>query len=125
VTPSFDSDLANWIGGGTGVGLGIMLARAVARGIAWLATFITGRQDKRQAQLDALTQELIETLRTEIRDVREELREVKTSLRECERKHAESEAKVLKLEATLAGLGDARQHAALIVAAEKKRESKK
>lgn len=105
--------------GGVGIGTGIVIARLAGRGISWMLVFFTGRQDRRQAQIDEATKELIEGLRTEVREVREELRLVKASLHECERKHLESEAKVARLEGTLAGLGDARQHAALIVAAEK------
>lgn len=88
--------------------------------VRWLATFIAGRMDKRQDHLDEATRELIDGFRRDVADLRARVTSAETQLRECERKHSESEAKVMQLEAMLAGFGDARQHAALIVASEKK-----
>jgi Mg2+ and Co2+ transporter CorA len=117
--------------GGLSIGAGIVITRLLGRGIAWLMVFFTGRHDKREEHLDAATREIIEALRDDVRGLRERVSAAETALLECQRKHAEterknaeSEAKVLKLEAMLAGLGDARQHAALIVAAEKQEARK-
>lgn len=110
--------------GGLSIGVGIYLARTLGRGVSWLLVFVTGRQDKRQATIDEAQSELIQTLRNDVAELRERVTGTERQLRECERKHAESEAKVMKLEALLAGLGDARQHAQLIVSEEKRRAAK-
>lgn len=107
--------------GGLSIGVGIYAARMMGAAFRWTVEFFTGRQDKRQAHIDSVTRELIDALREEIGGLRERVAAAERALRECKDQHSEANAKVLKLEAMLAGLGDARQHAQLIVAAEKKR----
>lgn len=92
--------------------------------VRWFASFIAGRMDKRQEHLDEATRELINGLRTDVKELREWRSRAEAELIECERKHSQSEAKVARLEATLAGFGDARQHAQLIVASEKAQSKK-
>lgn len=88
--------------------------------VRWFANFMAGRLDRRQDHIDIATKELIDGLRRDVSDLRERVTLTERQLRECERKHSESEARVMQLEAMAAGMGDARQHAALIVASEKK-----
>lgn len=111
--------------GGLSIGVGIYAAREMGRGIRWLIEFFTGRQDKRQEHIDSVTKELIEALRVEIGGLRERVAAAEKSLLECQKRHSESEAKVVRLEAMLAGFGDARQHAQLIVSEEKRKEAMK
>ena len=99
--------------------------------LRWLITLASGRLDKREAHIDGATQRLIDgmaaqvdALQARLTLVSERLDKVEDELRQCERKHAEAEAEVMRLKATLQGYGDARDKAALIVAAEK-RESKR
>lgn len=110
--------------GGLSIGAGIVITRLAGRGISWLLVFLTGRHDKREAQLDEATRELIEALREDVRGLRDRVAAAETALLDCQRKHAESEAKVVRLEAMLAGFGDARQHAQLIVAEEKRKDKR-
>lgn len=84
--------------------------------VRWTANFIAGRMDRKEAQIDAGTQQLIEHLREQVtilvgdcRELREWRGIAENSLRECERRHAESEAEVVRLKAMMQGYGDARQ----------------
>src|SRR5690606_27867864 len=106
--------------GGLSLGVGIYAARMMGAAFRWSVEFFTGRQDKRQAHIDNVTRELIDALREEIGGLRERVAEAEGALRECKDQHSEANAKVLKLEAMRAGLGDARQHAQLMVAAVKR-----
>lgn len=112
--------VVEWGAGGLSVGLGIYLARLVGSGIRWLWESVTGRLDKQQQHNDEVAQRQFERLEGEIEKLTVRVTKAETALLECTKKHAESEAHVLRLEAMLQGYGDARQHAALIVAAEKK-----
>lgn len=100
--------------------------------VRWTANFIAGRMDRREARLDAGMIGLIDGLKAEIARLSGECKDLRTAvakhgdeLTECRKKHAESEAEVMKLKAMLAGFGDARQHAQLIVSAEKKKDAAK
>lgn len=111
-------------GGGTGVGIAVGL-----QFVKWLLTFLTGRMDRQQEHLDESMRGLIDGLRAEIDRMkldavqdRKEIAECRADLRRCERKHADSEATVARLEALMQGMGDARQHAQLIIAEDKRRE---
>lgn len=112
-------------GGTTGLSMS-----AVFLFVRWIANFIAGRWDKKEEQIDGATRRLIEGLERRLneeqqtrrqieQEMREELRQVRRELAECIKKHSESDARVLQLEAAQTGLGDAKQHAALIVAAER------
>ena len=104
---------------GFGVGTAFLFVR-------WAAHFIAGRIDHKEARVDAGMSSLIdglkqqvEMLRADCMDLREWRTKAERELAQCKEQHAEANAKVKELEATLAGFGHARQHAALIVAAEK------
>ena len=101
-----------WFGAGSGLGAGFFALK-------WLFEFIGGRMDRRADALDAGTQRLLAGMENRLNAVTERLDRVERELADCQRKHAESEAKALRLEAMLQGAGDARQHAQLIIAAEK------
>lgn len=117
---SLPGGVIEWSAGGLSVGLGLYLARLIGSGFRWIVEFFTGRLDKQQAHNDEVSQRQFDRLEKEIASLTARVTNAETSLLECTRKHAESEAHVLRLEAMLQGAGDARQHAALIVASEKK-----
>jgi hypothetical protein len=106
---------ASWGASGFGAGLGFFFVR-------WVAIFVAGRWDRKEAQLDAGTKLLIEQLQKQIAGLLDRLTQVEHDLADCKKMHAQSEADRLRLEAMLQGMGDARQHAALIVGAEKAKE---
>jgi hypothetical protein len=107
--------IANWFGIGAGAGGGFMAVR-------WFLEWVSGRVDKRTAHLDAATVRLIQALEERLESVMLRLDKTEKDLTECKKLHSESEARVMHLEAVFKGLGDARQHAALIVAAEKAKD---
>jgi hypothetical protein len=86
--------------------------------VKWLLEWVAGRLDKREAVIDAATQNLIKGLETRLAGTEKRLTEVEDQLRSCQRQHAESEAKVLKLEALLQGQGEIKQLASAFVAAD-------
>lgn len=125
--------------GGGGFGFSFLVVR-------WFATFTAGRVDKRADQvdkqadkvdagmtklLDSLEKRLDEEERSRLAEIarrerveeelRREIGKLRTDLAECERRHGESEARVKHLEATMLGMGDARQRAQLIVSDEKRK----
>lgn len=107
------------VGGGTaGLSFGLLFVA-----VRWCANFIAGRLDKKEERVDGATQRLFDRLEKRLdgettRGDRHEL-----ELRECQDKHAECEARVKQLEAMMQGYGDAREKAALIIAAEKRKPS--
>jgi hypothetical protein len=121
--------------GGFSLGVGLAFCR-------WLLIFAAGRQDKREAQIDEATQRLISGLERRLdeetksrkaegerrdkveEELRGELGEVKKALDECQRQHADARRELMELKGLTKGLGDAKQHAALIVAAEKQEARK-
>ena len=105
--------LGNWLGLGAGAGGGFYAVR-------WFLEWLSGRHDKREAHLDLATENLIRALEDRLNAVMTRLDSAESALEDCKRRHAESEAQVLRLEATLRAQGDARQHAQLIIAAEKR-----
>lgn len=111
------STATEWGSAGIGAGFGFFLVR-------WIAVFVAGRWDKKEAQLDAATKLLIEQLQQQVSGLLERLCEIEKDLAACKRLHAESEAQRLRLEGLMQGLGDARQQAQLIIAEEKRREPK-
>jgi len=112
ILPDLLASLPAWFGVGAGSGAGFFTLK-------WLIEWIGGRMDRRADALDKGTQRLIEGLESRLNAVTARLDKVEQELAECTKKHAESEAKSLRLEAMLQGAGDARQHAQLIIAADK------
>lgn len=88
--------------------------------VRWVAVFLTGRWDKREAHLDAASKLLIDQLTEQVRTLFERLRTVEADLEVCKEQHAKSRARELELEAFLQGSGDARDLAQLIIAKEKR-----
>lgn len=118
------SSLLPWASFGAGAGAGFVFLKAMLE-------FFAGRMDKSRDSIDAATSRLIEGLERRLdeeiknrhqieRELREELKQIRFELADCKRLHAESEAERLRLAALIQGRGDARQTAALIVAAEKR-----
>lgn len=108
--------IGQWSAGGFGAGLSFFIVR-------WFAVFMAGRWDKREAQIDEATKRLIEQLTAEVTRLAERLGVVERDLADCKKLHAIAEAERLRVEAILQGYGDAKQHAALIVAAEKRKDA--
>lgn len=102
---------------GTTTGFGLGFAFLFVR---WLATFIAGRQDARLAHLDGASRLLVEQLQDQVRALIEYNTTIDAKLAECVERDIEKERRIAQLEGMMAGFGDARQHAQLIVAAEKK-----
>lgn len=92
--------------------------------VRWLAAFIAGRQDARTAHLDTATKLLIDQLQEQVKGLLEYKRTVDAKLAECLDRDIEKERRIAQLEGMMAGLGDARQHAQLIVSSEKQRGKK-
>lgn len=118
----FDSLLAGLpafftIGAGGGVGF---------FGVRWFIEWLGGRYDKREASIerraesvDKATQALISRLETRVCQLEKRLDRAEGELADCNRKHAESEAEIARLKAQGQGMGDARQMAQVIVAADR------
>jgi hypothetical protein len=99
------------VGMGSGVGFGFFAVR-------WLAGFVADRYDKREEQLDAATHDIIDQLRSEVKRLAERLGAVEEELLECKKLHAEADDERRRLNAAMMGLGDAKQTAQLIIAAD-------
>jgi len=113
------NNLPEWAALGASGGMGFFFVR-------WAFEWFGGRMDKRQELVDAGTKALIEHLQDQITSLIEQqgalhdrVDRLQKELDACHEKHSESEAKVKQLEATMLGMGDARQRAQLIVSEEK------
>jgi septal ring factor EnvC (AmiA/AmiB activator) len=111
--------LPSWAAAGGGVGAGFFFAKYA---LEWLG----GRLDKREAavaardeRLDVSTQKLIGTLEERMSNLTARLDRVEEELINCRAQHAQCEAELTRLRATVQGLGDAKQHAQSIIAAER------
>jgi hypothetical protein len=93
--------------------------------VKWATTFLFGRIDKREARVDAGTQLLMEQLQRQVKELLEYKATVDAKLRECLERDIEKERRIAQLEGLTAGFGDARQHAQLIVSAEKRKNGPK
>ena len=111
--PDWLANVPAWASFGVGAGGGFVAFKFL---LEWLA----GRMDKQREGIDAGTQRLIAGLEKRLEAVTVRLDDVEKELADCKRRHAESEAEVLRLKAIMRGMGDARQHAQLIVSSEKK-----
>lgn len=101
--------------GGVGIGVGIWTAKLVGQGITWTLTFFTGRFDKREAHLDAGMKELVQelksqvgTLKTDCIELRNRVEAAESAHADCQRRLTEVERRAATAEATLQGMGDAR-----------------
>lgn len=113
------SALPNWAALGGSAGVGFFMVK-------WFVEWLGGRVDKREAAADAGMEKLIKHLQDQIDRQAGEMNRlvdrvasVERDLAECREKHAEAQAEVMKLQAKIQGLGDARQQAAAIVASER------
>lgn len=121
--PDSLGNIPQWLAAGFSAGGGAALTVYF---IKILLEWLGGRVDKREAslesgvaRLDAATQKLIENMQKRLDDVTSRLGAVEHELAECRTQHAEARAEVMQLRATVQGLGDAKQQAANIVAAER------
>lgn len=117
--PDLLQSLPGWLGLGAGGGASFFTLK-------WFVEWLGGRVDKREAtlsagveRLDTATQVLIKNMQTRMDDLTSRLSTVEHELAECRTQHAEAAAEVMSLRAMVQGLGDARQQAASIVAAER------
>jgi hypothetical protein len=90
--------------------------------VKWATTFIFGRLDRREARLDEGTATLIQQLQDQVKGLLDHKEAVEKKLAECVERDIEKERRIAQLEGLTAGLGDARQHAQLIVSAEKRKQ---
>ena len=104
------------------LGLGLAVGLAFLK---WMIDFIAKRTDRREDRVDAGTRALFDDHRAEIDRLKAECVELRAGLADCLRKHAEAEARELGLKAEMQGYGNARQHAQLIVSAEKLKDHEK
>ncbi len=104
---------------GAGAGGGFFL-------IKFLFEWAGGRLDKREAaavasseRLDTATYKLIEKLEERMNALTMRLDHVEHELTECRAQHATCEAELAKLRAVVQGIGDVKQQAAVVVAADR------
>lgn len=96
---------------GLGFGIGLLVIRFLS--------LVIQQWNVKEDRLDKGTKTLIEQQQQQIASLLEWKDDVEVALKECQQRHAASELEVARLSGLLAGFGDARQQAALIVAAEK------
>lgn len=114
-------------GGSMGVGLGTTFLF-----IRWLASFVAGRVDAREAQVDAGMRELLEGLKEQVtvlgaecKELRQRVAATENDLLDCKRRHAESEAEVMRLKALIQARGEIRDRAQVVIAADKLSQQQK
>lgn len=113
------SALGNWAMAGGSAGAGYLLLKL-------LIEKIFNRIDQREAaaaatseRLDEATYKLIKTLEDRMEALTHRLDHVEGELVHCRAQHAQCEAELSRLRAVVQGLGDAKQQAANIIAAER------
>lgn len=111
--------LPSWAAAGTGAGAGFFMVK-------WFFEWLGGRVDKREAavdrtaaRVDATTQTLIHNLEDRMTSLTSRLDLVETELKDCRDQHAKCEAELAQLRGLVHGLGDAKQTAQVIVAADR------
>lgn len=107
------------VAGGSSIGVGFYFVR-------WLVEWISGRLDKRQANLDAGREALDQgwkayrlVLEDRLAAQDKRIAELEHEIVECTRKHAEAEAKLIRVEAFMDGQGNARAIAQGMLSAER------
>lgn len=103
--------LTEWTQNGIGLGIGLLVVRLISMLIA--------QWNVKEERLEKGHKNLFETQQQQIASLLEWKEQVEAALKECQQQHAASNLEVARLSGLLAGFGDAKQHAALIVAAEK------
>jgi len=108
------------LGGGAGIGFFI---------VKWVAEWLSGRMDKREARLDRIQDDLlkgllkdVDRLKQEGAVMREQMASLQDQLIECKRQHAVAEGKIVELQGQLMVPGMARQQAQQIIAAQHAKE---
>lgn len=101
--------VAAFAGAGGGAGLGFYALK-------WFTEWIAGRNDKREARLDATSDKLISSLEVRIETLTKRLDTIEGLLADCQKMHAKAEADVLRLTAIVEAQGEIRQRAAGVVA---------
>lgn len=107
------------VAGGGSIGVGLYFTR-------WLVEWISGRVDKRQADLDAGRDALDQgwkayrlVLEDKIAAQGTRITELENEVAECTRKHAEAEARLIRVEAFMDGRGKASAIAQGMLSAER------
>ncbi len=102
--------MANYAGAGAGAGASFFMLK-------WAVELFFGRVDKREAAVASGTITLIAHLQTQINSLTERLEKAETELADCRDAHAIDQEELARWRGTAQGMGDAKQHAQLIVAA--------
>lgn len=126
---------ADWGGAfasGFGFASAFLVFKAVWSAIQWIATFKTAREDRREAYIDAGTQQLLAGLREEVdrlsgecTTLRSRVTATENDLHASREQHAECRKEVMELRGLIQGRGDARNDAARIVAADRVTDKRK
>lgn len=107
----FGGNLAEWIPNGIGLGIGLLAVRVFA--------MLLNQWNLKEDRLEKGHKTVFDTQQQQIASLLEWKDQVEAALKECREQHASSQLEVAKLKGLLAGFGDARQHAQLIIAADK------
>ena len=126
---------ADWGGafaGGFGFASAFLLFKAIWSAVQWVATFTTGRSDRREEQIDAATQRLLDALKGEVERLSDECTALRSrvsatedELHDSREQHAECRKEVMELKGLIQGRGDARNDAARIVATDRVADKRK
>lgn len=123
---SIISTIPMWTSAGIGGGAGFFA-------IKWFVEWLSGRVDKREtavevsrAQVDAAMQDLIAHLQQQIADLAQQNKNltqrvdaVEAELDNCRAERAADQKELARLQGAILGMGDAKQKAAAILAAER------
>ena len=130
------ASLPDWIGAGAGAGMGGVASFYL---IMKILDLVGARADKKEAavevsraQVDAATQTLIAHMQSQIAALIEQnerltkrIDTVESELEQCREQHAHAQEEIAQLRGATQGLGDARQQAAAIVAADRVQDRRK
>lgn len=110
---------ASLVGGGASLGAGFYFIR-------WLVGLVFGRVDKREAAVDAGfdrldkgTDKLITRMQEEIESLAGRLTKVEAELEHCREERIRDQEELARLRGLVQGMGEARESASLIIAAER------
>lgn len=111
--------LPSWAMAGAGAGGGYFV---VLKFFEWIGGRVDKREDRVEAgaiRLDAAMQQLIKNLEDRMTGLTARLDTVEHELTECRAQHAKCEAELHRLKGLIQGLGEAKQTAAVIIAADR------